>query len=206
MSNPELRAVTREMVPNRWTPDECARQGYIDLQEEWLWVGRDSFRETLKEQLGWWAHKKLTAKGHYGMWKIIEFDNNLRLKRTKREQEEKAAKPPVVPPVEAPAPPPVAHLDVHISTLEAARALGLTVPQFKRLSKSPGFPPQIDRDTLPLARGRRVPRQRCTDVYSARAVEAYYIANRDVIVRLQEEMIARLQAQLDTRKAAKTAS
>jgi hypothetical protein len=222
MSRPRPQAVVHppgvsyqtEKVPARWTPENLLRQGLIDLKWRmaWLWDGREEFHDQLLNHISYIFHGKLNDKGHLGMFHIIEVNIGLKAQRAEKEQAERAKTLPFVPaapPVEAAepvAPPAVPPLDSYLRKSDAAQTLGLTAAQFARLSRSPGFPAPIPRDALPGARQHEGPRLRNTDVYSSLAIQGYYAAHRDKIERLKDDGIARLQAQIDKRKAAKTAS
>jgi hypothetical protein len=70
-----------EKIPARWTRAELIAQALIDVNEDGLWVGRDEYRMTLRGQLDWHIRGTLKESGLLGMWKIIEWNKELREKK-----------------------------------------------------------------------------------------------------------------------------
>lgn len=94
-----------ETIPARWTYDKLVAQAYRDVNEDWLWVGREAYRATLQQHLAWHVRGSLNQGGLKGMWHIIEVNNDLREKKATREKAAAAAAPSPEP---APAPSPEA--------------------------------------------------------------------------------------------------
>jgi hypothetical protein len=67
-----------EKIPPQWTHDRLVSQAVIDVNTDWLWVGREDFRTTLRNHLDWHARGTLRPGGLQGMWKIIHWNNELR--------------------------------------------------------------------------------------------------------------------------------
>jgi hypothetical protein len=93
----QATAPYQEKIPDRWTDEELAKQGTIDRDDAWLWVGRTDYLKTLIKQLGWWARNELNDKGRVGMYHIIEKNTGLREQR-ERDEEARATTAPAPPP------------------------------------------------------------------------------------------------------------
>jgi hypothetical protein len=190
-----------EKLPPGWDYNRCIAEAVRDINDPRIWKGRESYLITLRDHhLRWHIERRLKESQLVPMYHILEKNKVVREKLDAEDRAARAAALTVVPPPAAAAPAPapepepaapvaapdVPQLVVHVSTLEAARAFGLGVSQFRGLSQAPDFPPQIDRDALPHARAhRRGTRVRRTDVYAAQALQQYYDAHRAEIEALQ---------------------